>query len=142
MPVSLSVSTFVRVAIALTALTAIAARTALAAPVVACELHYGGEARTLRAAPTTTPYQVKPVAIGSYFLFRIVFETRPDAGIVLTTFADHEDGPVPIHVAHHPYPPPRGGRYGFTGEQFAYEPVRDGELRYWCRLETGSVAAR
>lgn len=140
MPVSLSVSTFARVAPVFAAFAAFAARTALAAPVLACELHYGGEVQTLRAPPTTTPYQVKPVAIGSYFLFRVVFETRPEAGIVLTTFADHEDGPVPIHVAHHPYPPSRGGRYGFTGEQFVYEPMRDGELRYWCRLETGAAA--
>lgn len=142
MPASLSVSPFARVAPVFAAFAAFAARPALAAPVVACELYYGGEVRTVRASPTTTPYQVKPVAIGSYFLFRVVFETRPEAGIVLTTFADHEDGPVPIHVAHHPYPPSRGGRYGFTGEQFVYEPMRDGELRYWCRLEAGAADKR
>ncbi len=104
---------------------------------VVCHVDYGGEQRVIRAAPTYDPYVVTPVAVGSYFLFRVLFEhpARALPGIKITTFADREDGPVPLHVAHFPYPAAEGGHFGFTGEQFVYEPVRDGELRYWCTLE-------
>jgi hypothetical protein len=114
----------------------LAAPAAVAARIQAVECHvdYGGEMLTIRALPTRDPYTVAPVPVGSYFLFRVVFEhpARARAGIKITTFADREDGPTPIHVAHYPYPPVAGGRFGFSGEQFVYEPVRDGELRYWC----------
>lgn len=97
---------------------------------------YGGERRIVRAAPTRDPYATAPIPVGSYFLFRLVVEhpALGGGGAKITTYADREDGPVPIHVAHHPRLPsrPTGARYGFTGEQFVYEPVRDGELRYWC----------
>ncbi|MGQ5522377.1 hypothetical protein ACUHMQ_03850 [Chitinimonas sp. PSY-7] len=94
----------------------------------------------LQAKPTPIPYQVGTTAIGSYFLFRIVFETTPKAlaAIKLYTYADREQGATPIHQATHPYPIKRQqGRYGFTGLQTVYEPVRDGELQYWCELGTG-----
>ncbi len=109
---------------------------AVSASEVVCHVDYGGEQRVIRAAPTRDPYAVTPVAVGSYFIFRVVFEhpTRTLPGIKITTFADREDGPVPLHVAHFPYPTAKGGRFGFTGEQFVYEPVRDGELRYWCTM--------
>jgi len=109
---------------------------AASAEEVVCHVDYGGEQQVLRAAPTRDPYVVTPVAVGSYFLFRVVFEhpSRAFHGIKITTFADREDGPVPLHVAHFPHPVAKGGRFGFTGEQFVYEPVRDGELRYWCKL--------
>ena len=115
-------------------LFAVPAGAAQAAPLVRCHVDYGGERQSLVLRPTHDPYAVAPLAIGSYFLFRAVFEhpARALPGIKLTTYADREDGPVPIHVAHYPWPVARGGRYGFTGEQFVYEPVRDGELRYWC----------
>jgi hypothetical protein len=35
-------------------------------------------------------------------------------------------------VAEFPYPVAVHIRYGFTGMQRVYEPVRDGELEYWC----------
>lgn len=104
---------------------------------VACRVDYGGETQILHAAPVASPYGVAPTAIGSYFLFRIVFEAQPasQAAVKLYTYADRDEGAVPIHQATFPYPPPRGGRYGFTGLQTVYEPVRDGELQYWCALE-------
>jgi hypothetical protein len=109
---------------------------AFSASGVVCHVDYGGEQQVIRAAPMRNTYAVTPIAVGSYFLFRVVFEhpARALPGIKITTFADREDGPVPLHVAHFPYPVANGGRFGFTGEQFVYEPVRDGELRYWCAL--------
>ena len=41
-----------------------------------------------------------------------------------------------------PYPPPAapGRLHGFTGLNFVHEPVRDGELQYWCALEPAPEA--
>ena len=104
---------------------------------VACHLTYGGETRVVSARPTTAPETVAPVAIDSYFLFRIVFRQAPAdlAGIKLYTYADRDEGPTIIHQATYPYPPPAATVHGFSGLNFVYEPVRDGELQYWCELK-------
>ena len=69
---------------------------------------------------------------------RIFFQTQPAdlASIKIYTYADHDEGLVPIHQAAHAYPPPGKGEsnHGFTGLHFVYEPLRDGELQYWCAL--------
>lgn len=104
---------------------------------VRCHLTYGGETRIVEAAPTRDPYTVAPVSFGSYFLFRIVFREQPAdlAGIKLTTFADRDEGPVVIHQATYHFPPPLAAAGGFTGLNVIYEPVRDGELQYWCEMK-------
>lgn len=121
------------------ALLATAAHAASGGGIVLCHVSYGGETQTLRAAPSREPYTVAPVAIGSYFQFRVVFEhpSLPRPGIKIYTYAEQENDRVPIHVAHFPFPPTQGARFGFTGEQFVYEPMRDGELSYWCELKRG-----
>lgn len=115
-----------------------------AAAAVACRVTYGGETRTIAASPVASPYGVGTTAIGSYFLFRVVLrQTPPDlAAVKIYTYADREDGPALIHQASHPYPPPAapGAAHGFTGLNFVYEPVRDGELQYWCALEPAPEA--
>lgn len=107
---------------------------------VACHLTYGGETTIHYAAPVTSPYGVAPLQVGSYFLFRVVFQKAPagQAAIKITTYADKEGGPVPIHQSTYPYPPSvqADAAFGFTGRQLVYEPVRDGELEYWCGLQT------
>lgn len=107
-----------------------------AADQVRCHVSYGGETRVLRAEAVASPYGVAPVSIGSYFLFRIVFERPPAqaASVKLYTYADRDAAAVPIHIAEFPLPRAGGGRFGFTGMQRVYEPVRDGELEYWCEL--------
>lgn len=110
------------------------------ADTVACHVSYGGETQVITAQPAATPYTVAPIAIGSHFLFRLVFERQhaDQAAIKLYTYADREppQGAVLLHQADYLYPPPpvdkRHGRYGFTGLQRVYEPIRDGELIYWC----------
>jgi hypothetical protein len=113
-----------------------------------CHVSYGGETQQIRAIAGTDPYSVHATPIGSYFLFRAVVETQKggSGSVKLYTYADQEGGQVPIHVAHFPYPlvhaklakPARSSPFGFTGEQFVYEPVRDGELHYWCELDHGA----
>ena len=116
-----------------------------AAPVMAqqvfCHYTYGGETRTLAVSPVSSPYAVKAIDVGSFFHFRVVFQDRPAdvAAVRIYTYADRDDGPLLIHQASYAYPPadgraasPRAG--GFTGWQFVYEPMRDGELQYWCEF--------
>ncbi len=115
------------------------------AETLVCHVTYGGETRALEARPVTSPYSVPVQAIGSYFLFRMTFQNEPHdlAAIKLYVFADRDTGPAPIHQATHPYPPTTGAGapYGFTGLQRVYEPIRDGELEYWCELSPPSRAA-
>lgn len=103
---------------------------------VACHYIYGGEEKLLVAKPVASPYTVPMVQVGSYFQFRVVFQKEPAdlASIKVYTYADNDDSSVPLHQATYPYPPPANGRYGFTGQHFVYEPMRDGELQYWCEL--------
>jgi hypothetical protein len=118
----------------------LAAAPAARADSIACHLSYGGESRLLEATPVASPYAVPAVAIGSYFMFRIVFLDAPSelAGIKLYTYADHASGPALIHQSSHPYPVGNAASGGFTGRQRVYEPVRDGELEYWCELKAGT----
>jgi hypothetical protein len=122
---------------------ALASNAGHAPEAVLCHYTYGGETLTLTASPVTTPYRVEPVAVGSYFQLRVVFQKHPaeTAGIKIYTYADREPSPVMIHQASYPYPPRaqghktqkgRGLPFGFTGQQIVYEPIRDGELEYWC----------
>ncbi|WP_226416137.1 hypothetical protein [Dechloromonas denitrificans] len=109
---------------------------------VVCHLSYGGETQVVEARPSTDPYSVAPVAVGSYFLFRIVFRQEPAdlAGIKLYAYADRDAGPVLIHQASYRYPLAAAlPDYGFSGLHFVYEPVRDGELQYWCELKDAAA---
>jgi hypothetical protein len=102
-----------------------------------CHTTYGGETHVHVARPVDSPYRVAPVSIGSYFVFRVVFQDRPAdlASVKIYAYADRDEGPVLIQQGTYPWPLPaarRQGAYGFTGLQHVYEPMRDGELAYWC----------
>lgn len=101
-----------------------------------CHITYGGENRAVVAHPTIDPYAVPTVTIGSFFRFRAVLQSTPRdlAGIHLYVYADRDEAPVLIHQTSFPYPPQRQKNGGFTGYQRVYEPMRDGELEYWCEM--------
>jgi hypothetical protein len=107
-----------------------------AAENVVCHLDYGGESRLVEAQPTSSPYTVEGVEIGSYTLFRIVFRTEPAdlASIKLYTYARHDDDRALIHQATYAYPPVQEHTYGFTGLNQVYEPRYGLVLEYWCEL--------
>ncbi len=113
---------------------------------VLCHYTYGGETRALVALPVSSPYAVKAIDVGSFFHFRVVFQNKPAdiAAIKIYTYADRDDGPLLIHQATFPYPPAgrRGAPYGFSGLHSVHEPVRDGELQYWCQLTSAERAGR
>lgn len=112
---------------------------ALAAPQLQCHYRYGGETHTVKSSVQTSPYTGEPVEIGSYFLFRQVFEGGPHGplAVKLYTYVSLADGPAILHQATFPYPKSTRthGRYGFTGLQRVYEPIRDSELIYWCEIK-------
>jgi hypothetical protein len=127
----------------LAAASLIVSTLAQAAPALLCHYTYGGEETTLRVAPDQPAYAVEPVAVGSYFLFKVIYQTQPAdlAGVRIYVYADREPVPVPVHQVNFPYPlraQPQAG-YGFTGQHWVYEPVRDGEMEYWCELQGQGV---
>lgn len=132
--------------LALPGLLALLAGAAAHAGQVVCHYTYGGETKSLAALPVASPYAVEGIAVGSYFQFRVVFQSKPAslASIKVYTYADRDEGPVLIHQATYPYPPASrpNARYGFSGLHFVHEPVRDGELQYWCALEKSAAVAR
>jgi len=113
---------------------------------VVCHYTYGGETKPLAALPVASPYAVKGIQVGSYFRFRVVFQDEPLdlASIKVYTYADRDEGPVLIHQATYPYPPASGSAapYGFSGLHFVHEPMRDGELQYWCELQSAADGAK
>ena len=123
------------------ALLALATASVTAGEQVLCHYSYGGETLTLAAAPVASPYAVKAIDVGSYFHLRVVFQDAPadSAAVKVYTYADRDDGPLLIHQATWAYPPAAraGAPDGFTGRQSVYEPVRDGELQYWCEIGNG-----
>lgn len=104
---------------------------------VACHVTYGGATQVIEARPVDSPYGVTPTAIGSFFLFRIVFRREPAdlASIKLYAYADRDSGPTLLHQASYAYPASNGAVDGFSGRHAVYEPMRDGELQYWCELK-------
>lgn len=109
----------------------LAAAVTVVAPQVRCHVDYGGETRSVEARPVASPLMVAPVEVGSYFRFRLVLLRAtglPDE-VRVETFSDRDDGPVLIHQGRYAVPRRAGA---FTGHQSVYEPVRDGELQYWC----------
>lgn len=105
---------------------------------ITCHYTYGGETQTVKAQPLASPYTAPAIQVGSYFILRVVWQVQPadQAAVNIYTYADAEGGPVIIH--HAAFASPAGlkssKRWGFTGLQRVYEPMRDGELEYWCEL--------
>ncbi|MGY0194605.1 hypothetical protein ACWA7J_05955 [Leptothrix sp. BB-4] len=117
------------------------ATSASARPLATCHVTYGGETVDHAVAAVADPHAVPTVAVGSYFLIRFVLQTRREApGADLAAFkayvyADRGDAPVLIHQLDVAWPPANataGRSGGYTGLNRVYEPMRDGELQYWC----------
>lgn len=113
---------------------------------VDCHIDYGGETRTLRVAGSARPLAEPAHEVGSYFLVRAVntLGQGPLGALTVTVWAAHDNGPAPIHEARYVPPTPSSPKapHGFTGLQRVYEPVRDGELAYWCERGQRAQAPR
>jgi len=128
---------------AIAAVLWLATAPAASAEQVVCHYTYGGETKLLAALPVKSPYAVTGIRVGSYFRFRLVFQNEPAglAAIKVYTYVDRDEGATLIHQASFPYHPAvnAAAHYGFSGLHFVYEPVRDSELQYWCRMETSNL---
>lgn len=113
---------------------------------VQCHVNYGGEDRVLQSPPTATPLAAPSVEVGSYFLLRLVntLTATQQPAFKVYVYAAHDSGAAPIHAASHSPALVRQGKGhgGFTGVQRVYEPVRDGELTYWCERARPARHAR
>jgi hypothetical protein len=110
---------------------------------VACHIEYGGQSIVTRSMPVASSYDVAAIPVGSLFLFRLVVQQAPAeiASVKVYTYFAKGEEPSLIHLARFPYPPEKPGTSlpGFTGRQSVYEPVRGGELQYWCELEDSAT---
>lgn len=125
--------------------TACALGVGLALPLKAnelvCHYDYGGEVTALPVAPTTAPYAVPAIKIGSFFKFRVVWQTAPAdlAAVHVYVYLDAPDAPTLLQQGTWVFSVDHPTGTGFTGLQRVYEPVRGSELQYWC---VGSAPAR
>ncbi|WP_198552309.1 hypothetical protein [Macromonas nakdongensis] len=109
-----------------------------AAQTVRCHVSYGGVTKVFAAPPVSNPYDAPVQAEGSFFLFRAVNQVEPLdlASVKVYVYAALDSGPRLIHQGSWlaSQTPQSGARtpHGFTGLHAVYEPVRDGELHYWC----------
>lgn len=122
----------------MTALLALLSAGASQAQNVRCHMTYGGVTKAFVIAPVASPYDAPLQAEGSYFAFRVVNQTEPLdlASVKVYVYASLDSGPRLIQQATWlASESPQSGTqrpHGFTGLQTVYEPVRDGELQYWC----------
>ncbi|MGL5985896.1 MAG: hypothetical protein ACRCZ5_03315 [Burkholderiales bacterium] len=127
----------------LSCLTGLLFASGASAAQVMCHVSYGGETRTIAAQPSSDPYRIAPQAIGSLLMFRVVFEALPGAppAVKIYSYVDRDEGIALIHQASyaHPAATRSQGEFGFTGQQAVYEPLRDGELQYWCEISSTKV---
>lgn len=110
---------------------------AAAPPWVRCTVTYADLPVVVDVRPTTDPYRVEAVPVGTRFAFRAVWVAEPagQAALDLTVFHTTKDGDVPLTQVKLVPPFPEAApdaRYGFTGLHLVYEPDLGSELRFWC----------
>ena len=105
---------------------------------VRCHMTYGGATKAFTILPVRSEYDAPAQAEGSYFTFRVVNLVEPidRAAVKVYVYSNPDSGPRLIHQGTWTAAetPAAGTRrpHGFTGLHKVYEPLRDGELQYWC----------
>ncbi len=110
---------------------------------IRCHYEYGGQATILEVAPDVDPYRAPVLKIGSYLMFRVVWQTTPPAHAAVHTYVyvDTGDAPIILQQGSWSLPQINAAHYGFTGRQRVYEPARDSELQYWCESSATDTRA-
>jgi len=114
------------------------AHAAIAAPLLRCNVTYGGSTQVIEARPEADPYPIASVDIGGRFRFKAVMigtETQVDY-IKLYTYLNTSRQPVLIQEAI--YLPPYQATatpYPLTGEQHLFAGPAERELLYSCTLQ-------
>jgi hypothetical protein len=119
-----------------------ASRSALAAPLLHCNVTYAGATQSIEASPVTDPYPVPSVDISGRFRFKAVMvgnAAQLDRIVLYAYFNAHTDaGTQPTLIQQVKYLPPFKAStmpYPLTGEQRLYAGTAERELIYSCTLE-------
>lgn len=109
-----------------------------ASPALHCVLENGGETRAVRFTPTSDPYRVESVAVGSAFRFKAVVyrEQERVAYVKLYTYYKSPRQAVLLHQASYRSPAAEAAASArsLTGDQRLYSARLGMEFLYNCTL--------
>jgi hypothetical protein len=110
---------------------------ACAAPLLRCEISYGGTTRVVEAAPTVDPYRVRPIDIGGRFRFKAVVTGTDQRIDLVKLYAYYHGKRQPILLQEARYAGPfvvSDSAYALTGLNHLYAPPLGRELQYGCAI--------
>lgn len=111
---------------------------AVAAPLLRCQVSYAGTTHVIEASPVADPYPVASVDIGGRFRFKAVMvgHTARVDRILLYAYLDTRTQPILVQEAKY-LPPFQASTtpYLLTGEQHLYAGPVERELIYSCTLQ-------
>ena len=113
-------------------------QTALAAPLLRCEVAYAGTTHAVEARPLLDPYPVPSVDIGGRFRFKAVMVGEAERLDYIKLYAYLETPRQPVLIQQATYLPPfqaTAQPHALTGEQRLYAGPVERELWYRCTLE-------
>lgn len=117
------------------------AGSAVAAPLLRCQIEQGGSTQVLEFAPVGDPYGVAAIDIRGRFRFKavVIGDAQHVEYIKLYTYTQRRRQPVLLHMAHYTAPKvEQGASYAaLTGIHYVYSPELERELRYGCALVEG-----
>lgn len=111
---------------------------AMADPLLTCQVTYAGSTHVVVSRPVGDPYPVPSVDIGGRFGFKAVMvgDANHVNRILLYAYQDAKPHPVLIHQAKYLPPYPRASQpWAITGQQHLYAGPLERELIYSCTLE-------
>lgn len=111
---------------------------AQATPALNCLLEHGGETRSVSFAPTSDPYRVESVEVGSAFRFKAVVFSEQErvAYVKLYTYYQSPRQAVLLHQASYraPLAEPAASARSLTGDQRLFSSRLGMEFLYNCTL--------
>ena len=112
------------------------------APVLRCEIHYGGEIISEDFQPGVDPYAVQPREIYERFLFKavVIGNEKNLEYIKIYTYYKEQNQVILLHEVKYlpPFRQSEPSSATLTGVNYLYAPVLERELQYECRLLDGS----
>jgi hypothetical protein len=108
-----------------------------AAPLLRCEISYGGVSRILTAAPTTDPYGVESIDIGGRFRFKAVVIGKEADIELIKLYAYYYGKRQPVLIQQASYAGPfriSSSADALTGLNRLYAPPLGRELQYGCAV--------
>lgn len=108
-----------------------------AAPLLRCEVSYGGETRIVEAIPENDPYGIHAHDIDGRFHFKAVVIGNASVVDYIKLYVYYKTEPQFVLLHQASYLPPFMSSekpYALTGINFVYAPGLGYELRYACTL--------